>query len=137
MQTSTTTSRAQRATNLAGWIITSVWLITILGARAVLDRDLQLPGWIKLTAALVPILPTAAFLRFAITSLRRLDELHRRVHLEALVIAYPLAILLLVTLGLLQLAIDLPVEDWSYRHIWPFLPAFYFLGMAIAWKRYQ
>ena len=55
-------------------------------------------------------------------------------HLEALAIAYPLAILMLVTLGFLQLAIDLSPEDWSYRHIWAFLPALYFLGLTIAWR---
>ena len=27
-----------------------------------------------------------------------------------------------MTLGLLQLAIDLPPEDWSYRHVWAYLP---------------
>ena len=52
-------------------------------------------------------------------------------------IAYPLAILLLVTLGFLQLAIDLPAEDWSYRHVWALLPCFYFLVLAIAWRRYR
>lgn len=66
-----------------------------------------------------------------------MDELHRRVHLEALSIAYPLAILLLVTLGFLQLAIDLPPHDWSYRHVWPLLPCFYFAGLALAWRRYK
>jgi hypothetical protein len=108
-----------------------------LGARAVLDKDLELPPWVKITAALLPILPTAAFLWFVVTACRGLDELHRRVHLEALAVAYPLAILLLVTLGFLQLAIDLPAEDWSYRHIWPFLVVFYLLGLTLAWKRYR
>jgi hypothetical protein len=120
-----------------GWAVTALWAVTFVGARLLLDKDLQLPAWVKVTAALIPILPTALFLWLAVSALRGLDELHRRVHLEALVIAYPLAILLLVTLGFLQLAIELPPEDWSYRHIWPFLPCFYFLGLAIAWKRYK
>ena len=91
----------------------------------------------KLTAALVPIFPTVLFLWFVVSAIRGLDELHRRVHLEALAIAYPLAILLLVTLGFLQLAIDLPAEDWSYRHVWIYLPCFYFIGLALAWRRYR
>jgi hypothetical protein len=77
------------------------------------------------------------FLWVVVSAVRELDELHRRVHLEALAIAYPLAILLLATLGFLQLAIDLSSEDWSYRHVWPFLPCFYFIGLAIAWARYR
>lgn len=129
--------QASRTSMYAGWAVVGLWAITFLGARLVLDKDLQLPTWIKVTAALVPILPTALFLWVVVSALRGMDELHRRVHLEALVIAYPLAILLLVTLGFLQLAINLPAEDWSYRHIWPFLPCFYFLGLTIAWKRYR
>ena len=126
----------RRTTMFAGWAVTALWAITFLGARLILDKDLQLPAWIKVTAALVPILPTALFLWVVVSALRGLDELHRQVHLEALAIAYPLAILLLVTLGFLQLAIDLPAEDWSYRHVWAYLPVFYFLGLAIAWRRY-
>lgn len=132
-----TALQASRTSMYAGWAVVGLWAITFLGARLVLDKDLLLPTWIKVTAALVPILPTALFLWVVVSALRGMDELHRRVHLEALVIAYPLAILLLVTLGFLQLAINLPAEDWSYRHIWPFLPCFYFLGLTIAWKRYR
>jgi hypothetical protein len=103
-----------------------------------LDKELQLqPTWLRVAAALLPVVPTALFLWVFIAGIRSMDELQRRVHLEALVIAFPLAVLLLMTLGLLQLAITLPIEDWSYRHVWVYLPMFYFLGLAIAWRRYQ
>ncbi len=137
MPTVTESPTKRRASRYAGWAVVGLWAVTFLGARLALDKDLQLPAWVKVTAALVPILPTALFLWVVVSALCGLDELHRRVHLEALVIAYPLAILLLVTLGFLQLAIDLPPEDWSYRHVWPFLPCFYFIGLAIAWGRYK
>lgn len=137
MPTATDSPTNRRTSTYAGWAIVAVWALTFLGARMVLDKDLQLPAWVKVTAALIPILPTALFLWIVVSALRGLDELHRRVHLEALAIAYPLAILLLVTLGFLQLAIDLPSEDWSYRHVWPFLLCFYFLGLAISWVRYK
>jgi hypothetical protein len=118
-----------------------LWAVSFLATRAFLDHDLQrrlqLAGWIRFLVALVPVIPAALFLRAVIRGISRMDELHRRVHLEALVIAYPLAILLLMTLGLLQLAVDLPVEDWSYRHVWIYLPLFYFGGLALAWRRYR
>lgn len=125
----------------AGFLVAIAWMATFVAARLFLDADLQArlhspPGW-RVAAALAPVLPTALFLWYAIRGIRSLDELHRRVHLEALVIAYPLAILLLVTLGLLELAVDLPAEDWSYRHLWPYLTVFYLLGLAISWKRYK
>jgi hypothetical protein len=125
----------------AGALLVVAWLGTFIAARLFLDTDLQErlqspAGW-RVAVALAPVLPTAVFLWAAIRSIRSLDELHRRVHLEALVIAYPLAVLLLVTLGLLELAIDLPAEDWSYRHLWPYLMAFYAIGLTISWKRYK
>lgn len=120
-----------------GWLITGVWVVTFIAIRFLLDREWAFSSNVRLAMALVPILPTALFLWHFVTVQRGMDELHRKVQLEALVIAYPLAILLLVTLGFLQLAIDLPAEDWSYRHVWYFLPCFYFLGLAIAWRRYR
>jgi len=54
-----------------------------------------------------------------------------------LAFAFPMAILLLMVLGLLQLAIPLSPEDWSYRHVWSFLPLFYFAGLALAWRKYK
>jgi hypothetical protein len=137
MPTSTFPPTKRPVSLYAGWAIVALWAIVILGARLALDKDLQLPTWAKVTAALIPILPTALFLWVEVSAIRELDELHRRVHLEALAIAYPLAILLLVTLGFLQLAIDLPAEDWSYRHVWVYLPLLYFISLSIAWRRYK
>jgi len=97
----------------------------------------QLAPWLRVTVALLPIIPTALFLWSVVSRIRSLDELERRIHLEALAIAFPLAILLLWTLGLLQLAINLNPDDWSYRHVWVYLPLFYFIGLAIARRRYQ
>jgi hypothetical protein len=119
-------------------VVIVLWAATFVGARAALDkeRDLQ-PTSLRVAVALLPVLPTALFLWCIVASVGSLDEMQRRIHLEALVIAFPLAILLLMTLGLLQLAIPLPEEDWSYRHIWAFLPLFYFVGLAFAWRRYR
>ena len=137
MQTQTPL-QADRRQMFFGYLVTGVWGVSLIIARLALDKDLRLePTWLRVAAALLPVVPTALFLWFVSSALRGLDELHRRVHLEALAIAYPLTILLLVTLGFLQLAINLPAEDWSYRHVWVYLPAFYFLGLAIAWRRYR
>ena len=48
-----------------------------------------------MTVALLPVVPTVLFLWLVVANIRGLDELQRRVHLEALAIAFPLAILLL------------------------------------------
>ena len=121
-----------------GLALMVLWGASYLAARAALDVDLQLePRWLRVAAALLPVVPTILLLWAIAAGLRESDELQRRVHLEALAIAYPLAILLIMTLGLLELAIDLNRDDWSYRHVWVYLPIFYFLGLAIAWRRYK
>lgn len=121
-----------RALCIAG----AAWLLAFVAARAALEK-MSLDSPVKILAAVLPVVPAAIFLWYFVDYLRSLDELQRRVHLEALAIAYPLATLFLWTLGLLELAIELPSEDWSYRHIWTFLPMFYFIGLAIAWRRYR
>ena len=129
---------SERRSTMWGYAIVALWGVTFLVARLLLDRDWPWePKWLRVAVALLPVIPTALFLWLVMGSLGGLDELHRHVHLEALAIAFPLSILLLVTLGFMQLAIDLNPEDWSYRHVWAYLPAFYFLGLAIAWRRYR
>ena len=92
---------------------------------------------LRVAIALVPVPFFALFLWQLIQGIRGMDELERRVHLEALAVAFPLSILLIMLLGLLELAIALNRDDWSYRHIWPFFFAFYFLGLSLARRRYS
>ena len=133
MQTAAARSHSNRA--LGACIL---WGASYIAARLALDADLQLgPTWLRVAAALLPVIPTALALWAIAAGLRESDELQRRVHLEALAIGYPLAILLLMTLGLLELAVGLNPQDWSYRHVWIYLPLFYFIGLAIAWSRYR
>ena len=80
------------------------------------------------------LLPLPAFLWFLwtfIAGVRGADELERRIQLEALAVAFPLTLVLIMTLGLLQIAVPLSPDDWSYRHIWPFLYVFYLLGLTL------
>lgn len=126
----------QRSNRAFGAIV--VWGLSYIAARLALDVDLDLrPAWLRVGAALLPVIPTVLALLAIGAGLREADELHRRVHLEALAIAYPVAILLLMTLGLLELAVGLNPQDWSYRHTWIYLPLFYFMGLWLAWRRYR
>ncbi len=112
------------------------WILAYFFARGFLEGDHASQG-LRLVVALVPIFPFAIFLGAVLTGIREMDELHRRVHLEALAIAFPLTMLLLMLLGLIELVMPLSPEDWSYRHVWQFLPLFYFIGLAFRWRRYQ
>ena len=113
----------------------AVWLILYFVARGLLKNS-EATMAVRVAIALAPVPAFAAFLWQVIRGVRSADEFERRIHLEALAVAYPLAILLLMTLGLLQRAITLKFEDWSYAHVWIYLPLFYFLGLALARRRY-
>jgi hypothetical protein len=111
-----------------------MWGVTYVAARLALE--LSLPPRLRLLVALAPVVPFVFALVSVVRGIRSMDELHRRVHLEALVLAFPLTLLLIMTLGLLELAIGLSPDDWSYRHILPLLIVFYAFGLWRAWKRY-
>ena len=131
----TAEANSRRETILVvGSIIT--WILSYFGARVLL-KGFDMGTWLRVAVALFPILPFALLLLLIIRGIRQMDELERRIQLEALAVAFPLTFLLLMTLGLLELAIKLKTEDWSYRHIWPFLFIFYLMGLIVARRRYE
>jgi hypothetical protein len=115
------------------WV--AAWFVAWIGARFVLESD-GVPAWARVAAALAPTPVAGAALITIIRGARELDELERRIQLEALATAFILAVLLLMTLGLMELAVTLNRDDWSYRHVWAMLPPFYFAGLVFARKRY-
>jgi hypothetical protein len=122
-------------------VVFVVWVAAYFLAREFLKGDVlahvDRPTWLRVAIALLPVPPFAVCLLMFIRGIRSMDEMQRRVHLEALAIAFPLMMLLLMTLGLLQRAIELPFEDWSYAHVWIYMPLFYFGGLGYAMRRYQ
>ena len=111
-------------------------LLLFFAARFALEAP-ALQSWQRIAIALAPLPAFAWFLWEFVHSASDGDELERRVQLEALAVAFPLTLLLVMTLGLLQIAVPLPPEDWSYRHIWPLLYVFYMLGLMRARRRYS
>jgi hypothetical protein len=97
----------------------------------------QLSPPLRAAAALLPAIAMAAFLWVEISFLRQLDELHRRVQLEALAVAFPLALLLVFTVGSLERA-GLHLEGFERpRDLWPLVVIPYPIGLLLAWRRYR
>lgn len=113
-----------------------LWLLMYFGARVLLKQEAVSTG-LRIGIALAPVPVFGAFLWQVIRSIRNADEFERRIHLEALAVAFPLTLLLLTTLALMQRAVELSVEDWSYAHVWIYLPIFYLGGLTLARKRYS
>jgi len=119
-----------------GLISAILFVLSYLIARIVLKQP-DLAEILRILVALLPVVPFAWLLWEIIRGVREMDELEKRIQLEALAVAFPLTLILLMTLGLLEIAIKLPAEDLSYRHVWAMLPTFYFLGLFLSKRRYQ
>ena len=115
------------------WV--AAWFITFFAARFVLESTV--PAWLRVIAALAPTPIAGVALLAIIRGARELDELEKRIQLEALAFAFVLSMLLLMTLGLMELAVTLNRDDWSYRHVWALLPTLYFGGLILARRRYS
>src|SRR5687767_7396169 len=111
------------------------WVFAYIGARGGLEVVSGTAA--RVTLAVLPIPFFIGFLLSALRAIDRGDELFRRVHLEALAVAFPLTVVFLMVLGLFELAIELNPEDFSYRHVWPIVAIFYWMGYMRAWRRYQ
>jgi hypothetical protein len=129
-------NRSIRLREWLGYLPFVVFAVAYILARGLLEAS-GLANWLMVSIALTPIPAFAWVLVTIIRGIRSLDELQRRVHLEALAFAFPLTLLLLMTLGLLDLAVELSPEDWGYRHIWPYAYLFYLAGLTISWRRYK
>ena len=68
-------------------------------------------------------------------SIRRLDELSQRIHLEAMAVSFTVTAVLVTTLGLLTKA-GLPLGDW-YLFAWPFMAVLWSLAVFVISRRYS
>lgn len=129
-------SRADQHFDFKGFAPFFIWAVCYLGARVVLETD-GLSWWTRAGIAATPI-PVFAWVIWSVfKGVAQMDELRRRMQLEALAFAFPMTLLLIMTLGLFELAIGLNKDDWSYRHVWPMLFLFYFAGIVRAKRRYE
>jgi hypothetical protein len=112
------------------------WLVLYFCVRLTLEFRVASAPTLRLVLALLPVPVFALFLWTFVRSVRGADELERRIQLEALAVAFPLGLLLLTSLGLVQRAVELNFQNWSYNHVWPMFALFYIVGLTAARRRY-
>lgn len=88
----------------------------------------------KYGIAVLPIFP-ALFVPIAVVRFfREIDELQRRIQLEALAVAFTATAVITLTYGFLQNA-GLPDLNWVW--VWPIMGIFWAIGLAVARWRYR
>ena len=111
-----------------------LWASIYLIAHGLLMQKMPLPA--RVAVALLPIPFFFWYLWTWMRGVAEMDELERRIELEALGFAFPAAVLALMTIGLLDLAIALDSETFSVHHLWLIMPMAYYIGLWRAKRRY-
>jgi len=113
-----------------------LWLLTY-GISLLTIKKLSPDTTTGVILSFLPILTFALFIYHIIKGVASMDEVQIRIQMEAAVIAFSLGLLLLMTLGLLDLVVSLNKEDWGYRHLVPYFAIFYFIGLFISKRKYS
>ncbi|MBH9317397.1 hypothetical protein I5K77_08785 [Pseudomonas aeruginosa] len=91
------------------------------------------PGAGRVFLALLPVPPMVALALVVIRYLRRLDEMARRIHLEALALAFVGTALLTFAYGFLETP---GFPKLSMFFVWPLMGAFWAIGCVLGLRRY-
>jgi hypothetical protein len=94
------------------------------------------PQVVGLSLSAIPAIGFAWFLYQYFKGIQKMDELERRIQLEATAVAFCLSLLMLMVLGIVQIVVTLNSEDWSFRHLVPFFSLAYFIGLFRARRKY-
>ncbi len=113
-----------------------LWCLSYVGSLFAI-KSLQIPIEASVILTFISVLAFALFIYKFFRSIVFMDEVQIKIQMEAVVLAFALGLLLVMTLGLIDLFILLNPEDWSYRFLVPIFIAFYFLGLFIAKRKYN
>ena len=112
-----------------------LWVSIYLLARGLLEMAILAPP-LRVDIALLPPPFFVWYLWTWMKGVGEMDELQRRIELEALGFAFPSTLVFLMTVGLLDLASPLGPENFSLHQVWLMLPVLYYIGLWRAKRRY-
>lgn len=117
-------------------VYAALWALSYIGSLLALT-SFSLPAEAGVVLTIVTALAFALFMYKYYRSIFFMDEVQIKIQMEAVVFAFAMGLLLLMTLGLLDMFIILNKKDWSYRHLLPLFIAFYFIGLFISKRKYN
>jgi hypothetical protein len=131
-----TTTPGERGHARAFVIVPVLFLAAYIAARAGIENTAA-GSTRALAFALLPVPFLAAFLWIYVRGVRMMDELESRIHLEALALAFPVALLVVFTAGLLDLAGFHGEDNWDLPRLFPLVLLPYWFGLFRARKKYM
>ncbi len=106
----------------------------VLIAAVFLIKHSPSSAWWHIPLSLTPMVPIFFALRAFLRFFQRIDELQRRIQLEAFAFSFGVTCLVTFGYGLLEYA-GFPAFSWIW--IPPFMMVLWSIGVAIASRRYQ
>lgn len=116
---------------LAAYAVLLVLTILLLGPNPATGGPASLPASL---IVLLPMIPATVMCWVVLRHLRRVDELQRRVQLEALGLAFAGTALITFSYGFLEL-IGFP--KLSMFAVWPIMAMLWIIGGLLAGRRYR
>ncbi|WP_313548978.1 hypothetical protein [Pseudomonas sp.] len=108
---------------------------TALVASLILLRHLEgASPAVQTVVSLLPIAPAGLMCWAIVRQLRRLDEMHLRIQLEALGFAFAASALLTFSYGFLE---NVGFPHISWHMVWPIMGLMWMIGLRIATLRYR
>ena len=109
------------------------YVVVLAGSISLLTHVEVAHPWRDLLA-LSPMIPAAAIAWVVLRDLRRMDELQRRIQLEALGFSFAGTAILTFSYGFLE---GLGYPRLSMFTVWPILALLWIVGLVLARRRYQ
>jgi hypothetical protein len=116
------------------YLLAGLTLVAVIAVSWSLDHLSMAPAG-RLVLAMIPVALWSGAITMLVLTVRALDELQRRIQLEALAIAFPAAMMIGMTVEYLQkagFAHSVGVGD-----VWPFMFLLYVPALAFAHWRYR
>ena len=101
-------------------------------------KKLEPSETVGIIVSFIPAITFILFINRLIKNINLMDEVERRIQLEAVVWAFSLGLLLLMTLGLLDMVVTLKKEYWrNISFVIPCFFVFYAVGVVITRRKYN
>ena len=97
----------------------------------------KLPLPVRVALVILPLIPSLGYMFCVVRMLRRVDELQRRIQLEAIGFAFAATVILAMTVDLLEQAKLLPAIHWGWSGLVVAMALLWGVGNVMASRRYR